>query len=85
MEGCFPEQLPIITSNYVALNQDEQKQIARNLSAYYSDNVCPIYHSRTQIYESPDEHCKKEDAAVAALISLKDIVLQNSYHYFAMR
>ena len=40
-----PEQLPIIASNYVALDQYEQKKIARNLSAYYSDNVCPIYHS----------------------------------------
>ena len=41
-----PETLPIIASNYVALYQDEQKQIARDLSACYSDNVHPIYHSR---------------------------------------
>ena len=40
------EQLPRIASNYVELNQYEQKRVARNLSACYSDNVCPIYHSR---------------------------------------
>ena len=50
-----PETLPILASHYVALNQDEQKQVARNLSACYSDNVCPIYHSPIHIYESSEK------------------------------
>ena len=47
----------------------EQRQIARNLSPCYSDNICPIYHSRIQIYETLDERCKKDAADVLTAIA----------------
>ena len=63
-----PELLPIIASNCRAQNSDEQKQVARDLVAYYSDNVRPDYHSCIKNYESPDKCRKKEDAAVPTAI-----------------
>ena len=62
-----PESLPIIANNYRAQNQDEQKLFTRNLLACYSDNIRPDYPRRVQIYESPDKHRKKEDAALTTV------------------
>ena len=53
----------MIASNYRAQNSYEQRQVARDIAACYNLCVCPDYHSRIQIYESPDERRKKEDAA----------------------
>ena len=63
-----PESLPNIASNYRAQTQDEQKRVARDLSACYSDKVCSDYHSRVQIYKSPDKRRKKDDATALTAV-----------------
>ena len=45
---------------------NEQKQVARDLVACYSDNVRQDYHSRIQIYESLDKRRNKEDTSALA-------------------
>ena len=76
------ETLPIIASNYRVQTQDEQKHIVRDLSAYYSDNICPDYHSCVQIYESLGErHKKKNTAILTAVATLTKFEEQNQPAY----
>ena len=67
-----PGSEPMFASNYRAKDSNEQKLVARNIAACFKDGKRPDYHSRVQIYESPDERRKKEDAAALTNVDAQE-------------